>query len=400
MIKFRSLLSESANKYIGYHGTNVKFRRFSLNMSTQGIIWFTSNKQEIMDGNVGAAGRGYIITAELTIKNPAGWEEYDRYSIGELKGLRYDGVILDNTENDDKDYIIFSTSQIKILKTEKIDKMNINEGFDLPKDMDEQTEKLAQFIASFYLPFFERRIKNAKTKSDKDVVKYNEYYRLAKQYREQGKSLFKVEKKVVKGHRWGDTSIVIISKNDVLPPVHLRMTNAYVLSNDGYVTGSTEENVPEVFMMVDQHHFVTKFKKSLEETTDTLKHEIRHYIQFANPFKNAYGGFPKRKLKSKKADAHGNINIRGYSAREKHHMRDIEFKTNVHTYAFYIKRLLNKRFPRNKWVDKFKEIVTGKITGVSIDGMDMLIDNLEHMMKTDRPRWIQFVKEIYREILK
>jgi hypothetical protein len=103
-------------KLIGYHGTGGRFRKFNLKYSTQGIIWFTSNKQEVLDGNVGAQGRGFIITAQITMQNPAGWDEYHKKSIGELQRDGYDGVILDSTEDNNVDYFVWNTKQIKILK--------------------------------------------------------------------------------------------------------------------------------------------------------------------------------------------------------------------------------------------------------------------------------------------
>jgi hypothetical protein len=121
VINLKTLLMESGpSTYIGYHGTGVKFRRFNLDYSTMGVIWFTSNKQEILDGNVGANGRGYIVTAELTIKNPAGWKEYDLKSIAELKRDGYDGVILNGSDSQDVTYMVWNTKQIKILKVEDV----------------------------------------------------------------------------------------------------------------------------------------------------------------------------------------------------------------------------------------------------------------------------------------
>ena len=61
----------------------------------------------------------------------------------------------------------------------------ITESFELPPEMDAQSEKLARFIASFFLKYFKTRISHTKTKSDIDIVKYNEYYRLAKRYRDE-----------------------------------------------------------------------------------------------------------------------------------------------------------------------------------------------------------------------
>lgn len=55
MIKLKDLLKENAtNPLTVYHGTGKSFRRFNLNKTTQGIIWFTSNKNNILSGDVGA----------------------------------------------------------------------------------------------------------------------------------------------------------------------------------------------------------------------------------------------------------------------------------------------------------------------------------------------------------
>jgi hypothetical protein len=124
MIKLKDIMNEVMTKVIGYHGTNVEFDKFDLNYSAQGIIWFTSNKQKVVDNDTGGIGNKYIIMAELRMNNPANWEKYDKYGIGELKRDGYDSVILDSTENGDFDYIIFNPKQIKIKSIE----MNPNYG--------------------------------------------------------------------------------------------------------------------------------------------------------------------------------------------------------------------------------------------------------------------------------
>jgi hypothetical protein len=119
MIKFKSLIKEQVNNpLIVYHGTGSKFRKFNLKRATQGIIWFTSNKDKIIKGEVGAEGSGYIITAEVTINNPAGWNEYDKYVLDQLLSMGYDGAILPG--KGEFDCFVFSPSQIKILKVEKV----------------------------------------------------------------------------------------------------------------------------------------------------------------------------------------------------------------------------------------------------------------------------------------
>lgn len=118
MIKLKSLLSESVQKLVVYHGTGESFKTFDFKKAAQGIIWFTSNKDKILKQEVGAAGKGYIITAEVTFKKPAGWEEYDKLGLSELERNGYDGAILKN--DDGFDGFVMHPKQIKILKIEKV----------------------------------------------------------------------------------------------------------------------------------------------------------------------------------------------------------------------------------------------------------------------------------------
>jgi hypothetical protein len=121
MISLKSLLLENATKVIVYHGTDKRFKRFNITKSVMGHIWFTSNKDKILKGEAGAAGRGYIISAEVTFSKPAGWDQYERLSTAELKRDGYDGVILpENDGTSHFDCIAFSTSQIKILKIDML----------------------------------------------------------------------------------------------------------------------------------------------------------------------------------------------------------------------------------------------------------------------------------------
>lgn len=118
MIKLTSLIENVNSPLTVYHGTNVKFNKFSLTKSTMGIIWFTSDKNKILNKDVGASGHGFIVTANVTIKNPAGWDEYEKFGLSELLREGYDGVILPDETG--FDCFVFSPKQIKILKVEKI----------------------------------------------------------------------------------------------------------------------------------------------------------------------------------------------------------------------------------------------------------------------------------------
>jgi len=125
MIKLKDLLVEiESKKILVYHGTGKSFNRFDLKKTTQGIIWFTSDKDNILKGEVGAESSGYVLTCEVTINNPAGWDEYDKYMLAQLSSMGYDGAIL--TESDGFVCFVFSAKQVKILKSEKISNL-VNE---------------------------------------------------------------------------------------------------------------------------------------------------------------------------------------------------------------------------------------------------------------------------------
>lgn len=102
----------SENVYDVYHGTDKQFSRFSLNHSIQGIIWFTDSIDSIKNGEHGGQGNKNIMKRKITINNPAGWPEYKKYGIGQLKGFGYDGVIL--PQGDYNNYIVFSPKQIRV----------------------------------------------------------------------------------------------------------------------------------------------------------------------------------------------------------------------------------------------------------------------------------------------
>jgi hypothetical protein len=96
---------------IAYHGTNHKFDSFRLDKTTDGTFWFTDSIDSIKNGTHGGVGSKYIMKRKITINNPAGWNEYEKYSIGELINKGYDGVIL--PEDDKIDYIVFNPNQIQ-----------------------------------------------------------------------------------------------------------------------------------------------------------------------------------------------------------------------------------------------------------------------------------------------
>jgi hypothetical protein len=102
----------SNNVYKVYHGTNNEFKTFDIKKSTDKIIWFTDDIDTIINNKHGGIGNKYILTRYITINNPAGWDEYDKYYLDQIKKMGYDGIIL--PQEDYSDYIVFSNKQIKI----------------------------------------------------------------------------------------------------------------------------------------------------------------------------------------------------------------------------------------------------------------------------------------------
>jgi 2'-5' RNA ligase/GGDEF domain-containing protein len=99
---------------IVYHGTSAPFDRVDMSKGAQGTFWLTTDKGAIERGESGATGNSHILSAYVSIKNPAGWDEYDKKSIGELIRDGYDGVIL--PEDGQSNIVAFEPEQVRIIK--------------------------------------------------------------------------------------------------------------------------------------------------------------------------------------------------------------------------------------------------------------------------------------------
>ena len=100
-----------------YHSTDSKFEDFSLDYAWDGF-WFTDDLDSLKNRTAGASGGKYILTRYITLKNPAGWDEYDKYSIGELIDMGYDGAILPDSGR--ADYLVFNPKSI----SKNVDSLN------------------------------------------------------------------------------------------------------------------------------------------------------------------------------------------------------------------------------------------------------------------------------------
>lgn len=102
-----SVVASDGSPLICYHGTNTAINKFDNKFSAQGVFWFSSDRNKIESGESGANSSSNIIPVYLSAKRLAGWDLYDKLSLGEIDQLGYDGIQLGT------DFIIFEPNQIK-----------------------------------------------------------------------------------------------------------------------------------------------------------------------------------------------------------------------------------------------------------------------------------------------
>lgn len=105
---------EERRKIKAYHGSSSSIAKFDRDFSAQGVFWFTEDKDKILRGESGASSTKYIIEVMLTVSKTAGWDEYDKLALAQIKSEGFDSIQLDD------DWVIFDNKNIKILNIEKI----------------------------------------------------------------------------------------------------------------------------------------------------------------------------------------------------------------------------------------------------------------------------------------
>ena len=109
---------ESTGPLIAYHQTSLEAAKkimrygFSTAKSINGIIWFTSDLNDIQ--NSGAQANGAILKLQIDLKKPAGWEEYGKLLLLQLKSAGYDGAYLPENDGSFTGFV-FNPKQIKVL---------------------------------------------------------------------------------------------------------------------------------------------------------------------------------------------------------------------------------------------------------------------------------------------
>jgi hypothetical protein len=94
-----------------FHSTNADFTEFDQGKSIGGQMWFTSSK-DMAEAGFDGAQSGRVVKAQIDIRNPAGWDEYDKFGTDELIAQGFDGVKLES--GDEISYIAFFPEQVKV----------------------------------------------------------------------------------------------------------------------------------------------------------------------------------------------------------------------------------------------------------------------------------------------
>ena len=102
------VVDENEEPLVLWHGTSKKINKFNKRYSAQGVFWFTSDKDKINRGESGASSTKVLIEAFVNAKKLAGWSEYNKLGLGEIKSRGFDGIKLD------ENYVIFESNQIKL----------------------------------------------------------------------------------------------------------------------------------------------------------------------------------------------------------------------------------------------------------------------------------------------
>lgn len=110
------IVNDDGTPMVAYHQTSpesassIRKSGFSFKNAPHKIIWFTMNKENIDNNTTGAGYSGEVLKMYVSMKNPAGWAEYEKYALGQLIQMGYDGVILDD------DGFVFNKDQVRLIR--------------------------------------------------------------------------------------------------------------------------------------------------------------------------------------------------------------------------------------------------------------------------------------------
>ena len=103
-----------------WHISNSQFKRFDPRMTAQGIIWFAKDGNHLVKDLHGASVNNrlpvYLYRCEVKMGKVAGWDEYDKKGLGQLRDDGFDTIELDD------DVAVLNKNSIRILGVQQIEK--------------------------------------------------------------------------------------------------------------------------------------------------------------------------------------------------------------------------------------------------------------------------------------
>ena len=278
----------------------------------------------------------------------------------------------------------------------------INERLNIPDVYKPILNALVDYAIGFTLmKYTKNRIRNVKQKSPRQIVQLNILHNESKKLIRNGKQYFLSRMKEL-----GFTPFLSLQLNSNLklkfPEVRIKTYEKERIGANGFYNPS--QNIIEININIES--LVGSYSLARKFIQEVAEHELRHYLQFKQKY-----GRPKRKISAKSTFPH--VDAGGWH----HALKDVEFKTNVHTYANSIKNFLNLFFTKKQWLSKFTDIFIKNQNQtrplysfisffqysskhyVDIQPeIDRVREALSIVWSYNRNKWKQYIVEIYKEI--
>lgn len=117
LVSIAEVLTAAVPKTL-WHLSNARFRKFDPRMGAQGILWFSKDRDDLLRDRHGANLRTsvpvYLYEVRTTAKNPAGWEEYNKLMLSQLRQQGYDSIDLG------EDVAILDPRKVKTVSVEEV----------------------------------------------------------------------------------------------------------------------------------------------------------------------------------------------------------------------------------------------------------------------------------------
>ena len=150
------VVDKNGQPLVVYHGTDKTFNKIKQNKGSQGLFWFTKDKESVKKGEVGAAKNGVIMPLFAKIDQPLDYKAYDKLGMYQYKPMGYDGAALYDSDGSMVGFTLDPTQIKSISNQGTFDKKNadirfdvidkLSSSFDKEKDVDKRHEAAVKLI--------------------------------------------------------------------------------------------------------------------------------------------------------------------------------------------------------------------------------------------------------------